>query len=51
MGILTRFNQSLLKIDQAILSLLQEYKQTKESVNDLSNLLYGLIELAKKEVA
>lgn len=50
MGTLTRFNQNLLKIDQAILSLLSEFKQTKESVDDLSNLLYGLIELAKREV-
>lgn len=50
MEIQTKLNQRLLKLDQAILSLLQEHKQTKESVNDLSNLLYGLIGLAKREV-
>ncbi len=50
MGIQTRLNQSLLKLDQAILSLLSEFKKTKESVDDLSNLLYGLIKLAKREV-
>ena len=47
MGTLTRVNQSLLKLDQAILSLLTEFKQTKASVDALSNLLDGLIDLRK----
>ena len=43
MEILTRFNQSLLKIDQAILSLHTEYKHTEQLISDLTNLLNGAI--------
>jgi len=48
MGIPTRINQNLLKIDQAILSLLAEFKRTEENVNALSSLLNRLIWLQRR---
>lgn len=43
MGTQARLNQSLLKLDQAILSLLKEFEQTKNSINELSDRISELL--------